>query len=569
MPKVFVFGLDGATFDLILPWVAEGKLPHFARLLAEGSWSPLESVPNMRSPAAWTSFMTGQNPGKHGIFEFYEPVPQTYGLRFVHGGMRKSKSLWTLLSEQGKRVGVINVPMTYPAETVNGFLIAGLDAPGVESSGFCYPPQLMRELQERFGPYILEPGLTGYLIGGKLDLAVQKLREELAQKEAITTYLMQEYPWDFFMVVFRSLDAVQHCFWKFMDPLHPQHDPDEAARYGTVILETYQQIDQSLGKIWAMLDEETVLLVMSDHGFGRKHPANNQLNHWLASQGFLHYTHEREGKKTVQELSLALLKHLYRFLIGKTPRTAKEKLARWFPQLRNRVQSRLCFAHIDWSRTKAYSDTLFPNIWINLIGREAQGTVSPEEYGEVIDQLRQALAGCRDAVSGRRIVERVFHRDELYSGPYVEKAPDLLIRWKEDEVIQGIALPDQEKEAADAVEETRPLIPGEDPRIISGDHRLHGVLLMAGPPVRRGVQLAQARLIDLAPTILALLDLPIPADMDGRVLEEAWQEEMRSAWTPSYRDAEPASPPLHPGEDYSKEEEEEIAKRLRDLGYLD
>lgn len=567
--KVFVFGLDGATFDLILPWAAEGKLPHFSRLLAEGSWAPLESVPNMRSAAAWTSFMTGKNPGKHGIFEFFEPIPGTYGLSFIHGGMREGKSLWAILSEKGKRVGVINVPMTYPAEEVNGFLIAGLDAPSPESPDFCYPTELSRELHARFGAYILEPGLTGCLFGGRPDLAVRKLHEELTQKEEITIYLMQKYQWDFFMVVFRSLDAVQHCFWKYMDPLHLHHYQAEAKRYGSVILEAYQKIDKTLGTIRAALDEDTVLIVMSDHGFGRKHPASNQLNSWLANQGFLHYLDDRGPRSALRHLLTSLFGYTYKLLVRTTPRTVKQRLARRFPQLRNRLQSRLCLANIDWSRTKAYSDTLFPNIRVNLEGREPKGIVKPGEgYYQLIDEIRQELVECRDPVSGRQIVDRVFHRDELYTGPFVEKAPDLLIRWKEDEEIHGIASADGAMDSA-VPEESGPLVPGEDPNVISGDHRLNGVLLMAGKPIRRGVQLSQARLIDLAPTILHLLKLPIPSAMDGCVLTEVFKEEIISTDAPFRTNEVLESSDRQAEEGYSVEEEKAIAKRLRDLGYID
>lgn len=568
VPKVFVLGLDGATFDLILPWAAEGKLPHFSRLLSEGSWAPLESVPNMRSAAAWTSFMTGKNPGKHGIFEFYEPIPGTYDVRFIHGGMRRGKSLWALLSQLGKRVAVINVPMTYPAESLNGISIAGLDAPSPESPNFCSPPELIKELESRFGSYILEPGLTGCLVGGKPDLAVQKLQEELEQKEKITIYLMQKYPWDFFMVVFRSLDAVQHCFWKNMDPSHPEHAPAEANRYESVILKAYQQIDQSLGTIRSALEDDTILMVMSDHGFGGKHPANNQLNSWLASRGFLHYRGDPGQPRAFRRLLTGLLGHTYRLLIGKTSRSVKQRLAKRFPYLRNWLQGRLCLAHIDWPRTKAYSDTLFPNIRINLEGREPRGIVKPgKEYRQVTEALRHELEQCRDAVTGRQIVDRIFHREELYKGPFVEKAPDLLIRWKENEEIHGIALSDGPMNSA-ALEGSRPFIPGEDPRIISGDHRLFGVLLMAGRPIRRGVRLSRARLIDLAPTILHLFHLPIPHDMDGRVLSSVLDKETASLRLSSTRNQIFESSDRPAANEYSVEEEEAIAKRLRDLGYI-
>jgi predicted AlkP superfamily phosphohydrolase/phosphomutase len=568
-PKVFVLGLDGATFDLILPWAREGKLPNFSRLLSEGSWGPLESVPNMRSAAAWTSFMTGKNPGKHGIYEFYEPAPHSYGVRFIHGGMRHGYALWGILSKEGKRVGVINVPMTYPAESVNGFLIAGLDAPGPESPGFCHPQNLLDELQKRFGTYILEPGLTGCLVGGKVDEAIYKLQAEMRQKEEIIAFLMSEYAWDFFTVVFRSLDAVQHCFWRYMDPLHPHYDRENGKLYGSVILSVYQEIDRILGAIWRSLGSDAVLMVMSDHGFGRKHPANAQLNLWLADRGFLHYV-EQEQKNRIEEFYTRLIRDFYRFFLGKTSRRIKETFARRFPQLRNKIQSKLCFANIDWSRTKCYSDSLFPNIRINVKDREPQGTVKAgKEYWEVVTALRQALRECRDKESGEPIVDRVFHRDEIYSGPFVEKAPDLLIRWREDLEIHGLDLQDPKMNIDSVLERSRPLVPGEDPNIISGDHRVHGILLMAGKPIRKSTRLSHSKIIDLAPTILHLLGLFIPSDMDGHVLTDALHADLTSPNTAFRIDGSNEIPESHQETIYSVEEKEAIAKRLRDLGYIE
>jgi predicted AlkP superfamily phosphohydrolase/phosphomutase len=567
--KVFVLGLDGATFDLILPWAAKGKLPNFSRLLDEASWAPLESVPNMRSAAAWTSFMTGKNPGKHGIFEFYEPVPQSYDVRFVNGGTRKDKSLWTILSEAKRRVGVINVPMTYPAEKVNGFLIAGLDAPGPESHGFFHPTELHQELQDLFGRYILEPGLTGCIVGGNIDLALQRLQKELRQKERITAHLMQRYAWDFFMVVFRSLDAVQHCFWKHMDSTHPHHDPAQAEQYGSVILWTYKKIDEILGTIRTSLDEDTTLIVMSDHGFGQKHPANNQLNSWLASRGFLNFYGKERERGLTKRMATRLLAHSYRLLIGRTPRAIKERLSRLFPQLRNQVQSLLCHGKIDWSRTKAYSDSLFPIIRINLEGREPEGIVKPgHEYQQLLETIRQALLECRDETSGRRIVDGVFFRDEIYFGPQVEKAPDLLVRWKEEEKISGIALPDGALDSSHTSETARPLVPGEDSKIISGDHRLHGVFLMSGKQIREGFRIPQPNIVDLAPTILQLMGLPIPSDMDGCVLSESFRDKAMARPHHLHADVVKETSTDHAQKQYSAEEQEAVSQRLRDLGYL-
>jgi len=571
--KVFVFGLDGASLDLLLPWIDAGLLPGFARLAAEGSYGVLESVPNQRSAAAWTSFQTGKNPGKHGILEFYDRVPGTYDIRFVNARTREGKSFFRIASDAGKRMSVINVPMSYPAEPVNGAFLAGLDAPGVQSRGFSHPPELIREVEERAGRYVIEPGLTGCIVNGEVDRAVDLLFEEIECKKRTSRYLSGRSPWDLFVTVFRSTDAAHHCFWKYHDPAHPQHDPAEAERYGDVILRAYQKIDAYLLEVLESLSPDTLLLVVSDHGCGQKHPASNQLNPWLASRGYLAYARAGQGARGPAS---RLLGRLYRTVIAKTPRRTKEQLWRLFPGFRDRVQSRLCFSGIDWQRTRVFSDTLFPTLWINLRGREPCGIVEPgEEARALCDRLEADLLECRDAVSGERIVDRVLRRERIYTGPHVDKAPDLLVRWREDIPIRGIRLEGGGEDGAGGggAPGSTPFIPGEDYRVISGDHRLDGILFCRNP--RRKVSrepLRRASLMDIAPTVLYALGLPVPEDMDGRVITELFD--------PSFLDAHPleraradASAPSRGNEragDYEDEQDEEkVKERLRSLGYLE
>jgi predicted AlkP superfamily phosphohydrolase/phosphomutase len=553
-PKAIVVGIDGGSPQLVETWARQGKLPGFARLMEEGVFGPLASVPNMRSAAAWTSFTTGRNPGKHGIYEFYEYAADLQKIRFLKGGDRDGATLWGLLSAAGRKVGVINVPMTYPAERVNGFLIAGLDAPGRTSRGFVHPPELLAELEERFGEYILEPGLTGHIVAGNTDTAVETLWAELDQKVKVSNHLAAEKPWDLFVTVFRSLDAVQHCFWKHMDPEHPFHDPEQAKTYGPVILQAYQRVDRYLSELLDHLEDDTSLFVISDHGFGAKHLATTQLNRWLEAEGFLAY--RRRG------ILVKLLGSLYRAVVGGTFRKTKERLTRLLPFLRNVVQYQLCFAQIDWEKTAAYSDTLYPTIWIN---RRPEGPLgagaSEERYQELIGRLRERLADCRDSLTGVPVVGKVFAKTEIYHGPHIDRAPDLLIRWREDVPIHGLAGLRQE----DAGRETR--IPGEDPSVISGDHRVHGILFARGPFIRRGVRLQDANLVDIAPTVLYGMKEPVPRDMDGRVVQEIFEESFLRENEVRLSDA--SGDGSGQGEGYSVKDEEVIAQRLKALGYLE
>ena len=571
--KVFILGLDGASLDLLLPWIDSGRLPGFARLVDRGSYGVLESVPNQRSAAAWTSFQTGTNPGKHGILEFYDRVPGTYDIRFVNARTRDGQSFFRMASDAGKRIPVINVPMSYPAEPVNGNFLAGLDAPGVNSPGFSHPPSLIREVEAAAGRYVIEPGMTGCIVNGDLDRAVELLFEEIDCKKRTSRYLMHKDPWDLFVTVFRSTDAVHHCFWKYHDPSHPQHDPAEAARYGDVILRAYQRIDEYVGEVLEALDSDTLLLVVSDHGCGQKHPAANQLNAWLASRGYLSYGREAQGARGPAS---RLLGGLYRWVIAKTPRRTKETLWRILPGFRDRVQSRLCFSGIDWQATRAFSDTLFPTVWINLRGRDPCGIVEPgEEARELCDRIRRELLECRDEASGERIVDQVLLRDEIYWGSHVEKAPDLLVRWREDLVIHGIRL-ENGAGAGRALAGMRtgtPFIPGEDYRVISGDHCLNGILFCHNPRKETSREpLGKASLMDIAPTALHALGLPVPEEMDGRVLTELFDPAFLESHPVrrSHGTLQASGPDSGQGGDYEdSEDEERVKERLRSLGYLE
>jgi predicted AlkP superfamily phosphohydrolase/phosphomutase len=564
--RVMIMGADGATFRLIKPWVEEGKLPHFRAMMEEGVHGLLDPAPNMRSAASWTSYYTGKNPGKHSIFEFFDYVPESYAIRFVCGADCAEPSLWRLLSDVGYSSIAVNVPMTYPAEPIQGIVLAGLEAPGTGSRGFCYPERILKELEEKFEKYIIEPGLTGCNIDNRLDEGIERLFAEIEQKRKIMFYLIEKKPWDFCTVVFRSLDAAQHNFWKFMDPGHPDHDPGLKDKYGNVIFRVYQKLDEILGELRVCLGPDDYLLVMSDHGFGRKHPASNQLNAWLTSLGYLTFKNRRHNSRIKQSLFRAF-HHTYVLLAGKLPRRYKEVFARLLPRVRNRVHTQLCFNGIDWNKTRAYSDTLFPNIRINLKDREKHGIVNSAEYDALINEIKGALMACKDKKTGEPIVEQVMLRNDIYQGQHVNKSPDMTIRWREDTEISGINI-DSDSDFSE-LRGTRPFIPAEDHRVISGDHRRYGILLVQGPGIMKGKMINNAHIMDLAPTTLYLLNTAIPSDMDGKILESAFEKAVLKKKPPKYAARQEKDVSGNEKPTYSPGEEEVVAERLRSLGYLE
>jgi len=563
--RTIILGADGATWNVLSRMLAAGKLPNFRRAIDTGASGPLESIENMRSASAWTSMFTGYNPGRHGIYEFYEFKPETYSIEFIPGSHKKVPGFWRYLDHAGQSSGVINTPMTYPAETLtnkSSYMIAGLDGPGKASPRFDAPDGFMARLESAMKcEYVIEPGLTGAIARGNPQEAADILRAELESKRAAMRIMMDTMPVDCLLFVFRSLDAAQHCFWKWMDPTHPKHaqcSPDEIARFGRVIDDVYALLDDVLGDIFARTGPDDSVIVISDHGFGHKCPVSSKLNRWLEAHGYLAY---KDGGSKPGVVSKAL-----KFVAANTNRSTKEKLARLLPGLRNWAQSKALFSGVDWSRTRVYSDSQFPRLRLNIKGREGEGIVDPKDASALMAELRARLLDMRDSVTGEKIVRDVFFRDEIYKGPYVAPAEDILVRWREDIVIHGVQMPP----GKELPEEELSVMPGEDPKVISGDHQIHGVFIGVGAPFARGAQPAALRLLDLTPTILHLRGLPIPADMDGKVLTQSFDPAWLSSHPVTTTDESLRfTPSADTGETYDDAEKKVLEDRLRSLGYID
>jgi predicted AlkP superfamily phosphohydrolase/phosphomutase len=551
--KVFVIGIDSGTFDVMTPLIKEGRLPNFARLVQEGVSGDLESVYPPVTPPAWVSFMTGKNPGKHGVFDFDGPPSLGYERPVLNAHGIKAKTLWTMLSEQGLRVGLIHVPLTYPPEKVSGFIVPGLTRNFESVIGFTHPPDLMEKLKAAIGGYEVGWGDLKSLYTDELDELRDRWFAITDLREKAILHLMETYPWDFFMAMFSSTDTIQHHFWKFYDTTHPLHNPKLRDKYGDVIPAFYQRIDEAVGRILSRLGGETTVIVVSDHGAGPEHKSF-YLNRWLEQEGLLRL------KPGLSPLARWRFSHLfYKALRRSGFRGVDWTIPRhlyWL--LKDRVDPRegLRVSHfIDWSRTKAFAGNhTEQGLYINLQGREPAGIVTPgPEYERLRDELIERLYQVVDPSTGEQVIERVYKKEELYHGPYVDQAADLFL------AIKGGAYLVQKE-----------IYPREVfgvPVRTSGTHRMNGVFIMKGVGVRQGISLEGLRLMDLTPTILYLFGLPIPDDMDGRLLAEAFEEAVVNARPPTIV---PASQWQGNGGEgvYTGEEAEMVKERLRELGYM-
>ena len=524
--RLVVIGLDGATFDLIEPWVAAGKLPNLQRLMAEGSYGPLRSVVHPFTAQAWTSMVTGCQQGKHRVFDFWERDYQTYGFRLLNASHRALPALWNLLSQAGKDVIIVNLPQTYPPEPVKGVMVSGRDTPGL-GAGYTYPDDLKEELDRISAtPYVIVPDDWLWMQRGRPDLARAELLREIDVRFDSATHLMAENPWDLVFFVVSATDGVAHFFWKYHDPTHPLYDPAEAERYGEGILEVYRRCDRRIGELVERIEAEgdCNVLVVSDHGQGQLGPQAIHLNLWLAEQGLLSFRSENGGGTVGVKLT-TLASHAVqrgkRSLYGRIRFQTLTKLRRLWPDsLRTRLGAETFFPDVDWTHTRAFSEELRGNIWINLRGRDPQGIVEPgHEYERLRDRIIAELPLLADAQTGARPIRKVWRREDLFAGPYLERFPDLIVEAEYPDMFKPHGAYRGHAAARQLSSEEMAQ------RAITGCHRMNGIFIAWGPDVRSAGRLDGAALVDVAPTVLHLLGQPVPVEMDGRVLHQALHPE--------------------------------------------
>ena len=533
--RLLIVGFDGATWRVIEPAIGRGDMPNLARFLEAGSHGTLHSAEPPITPVAWTSFMTGKRPDKHGIFDFHLFDRAARADNFVNSTRIQSATLWEYLNRAGLSIGIINLPMTFPPPAVGGFVVSGFDTPSLEST-FTYPATLRGRLLTEVPDYDFIPswGQRAESSPRQFSSLIDGVRQAFTVRTAAAIKLFSTHLPDVGMVQYQNLDVLQHKAYGLLDPtMSAQFDAEQVALAESCL----RLLDEQFGRLLAATTPQNTVIV-SDHGFG---PLSGFLypNELLRRWGYLATVQAAAPPNSVRQTikGLPLVGRAYR-LAGRLKWRVKQRLKReqtWIETARNSdVQAE---TQLDWTRTKAA-----------VTMAELSGLVTVFAEGAEREGLINTLIGRfraeRNPATGEPLFPRVERASELY--PAADDLPfDIVLtpaygwgvlRRLGEEVVEVQAFPQL------------------------GTHRAEGVVAVAGDGFVAG-QSADAHIIDIAPTLLHLLDVPVPDDMDGRVHADLLTRETAVR----YQAAESFSADAA---HLSNAEQQELEERLKALGYL-
>jgi predicted AlkP superfamily phosphohydrolase/phosphomutase len=554
MRQVIVIGLDGATFDVLSPLIGEGRLPNLENLMKTGTWGRLRTVIPPGTGPAWSSIVTGLDPSNHGVFDLIVRADDSYNLAFLNASSLRAPRVWDLVGAfEGKSL-VLNVPMTYPPRKVDGFMVSGLLTP-LGSDNSTYPRDLIERIRRISPGYEIVPTVT--YSPGRMKPYLDEMERVVDSKAAVAAELIKGGGWQFAMQVFNETDFLQHALWHVMDTGHPRHDASEHREHIGRIHDFYSRIDSAVGDLIASAGEDASVVVISDHGHGPLHEFIHANNLFLKAGLMKVRNHPWSRLKyMLHRLGLTPL-NAYR--IGKTLGLGKLRMGLRWTSKGYGLLSRFffSFADVDWKRTSAYaiSGGVYGGAYVNLKGREPLGSVEQEKYDEVREEIARVLFGLRHPDDGEALISKVLKREDIYSGKFLSEAPDLYFLPRDPTV--GV-FGDFEFSSNRVVEPAS--------SAISAQHRMDGVFIAKGPGIREGEEAEGLRVIDVAPSLLYMMGLPIPKGLDGRLPESLFLDEEIKTRPPAYFDLEEVIKGA--GGERKSMEDESVKQRLKGLGYI-
>jgi len=535
MNRTLLIGIDGATFSILDPLVQRGIMPFFAEFMAKGMRAELLSTPNPLTPPAWTSLVTGRTPGNHGIFDFLSPKETDNGIYMQLMSARdvQCETIWALVSRFGGRVAALNFPLTYPIQSVSGYVVPGLiplrhlrrairpagwyerlaSLPGVDVR------ELAMDLDREKGGI---QGLPSEEYGDWIRLHIRRERQWFEVLRSI----MRTDPCDLTAVLFDGPDKIQHLAWRFVDPAYfPQSPTAWECEIRGLCFDYFRALDGYIEETVAMAGPDCHVFITSDHGFGASVEVF-YLNVWLQQHGYLQWGDSAR------------------------PDTEEGIFAR-----RMKTQ----YGLLDWTRTVAYALTPSSNgIYIRVAQRPGQPGIPPEAYESFRTELVNKLLAFTDPESGEPVVKRVMTREKAFPGNHMHKAPDLTLVLRDHGFVSVLN--------AEA-----PLKRRSEPK---GMHRPEGIFLAAGPGIKQNMSIPALSIIDVTPALLYSLGLPIPSDFEGRFPAETFADSFLWAFPPFYGEATKPirsgfAPELSRTPVMEPEQEEAVLSRLRALGYVE
>ncbi|NNK43827.1 MAG: hypothetical protein HKP46_14395 [Myxococcales bacterium] len=571
--KALVLGLDGLDLGLVQQFGPE-RLPNLHALMFRGAFAALRSVQPPATLPNWTTFLTGVDPARHGVFDF--TTRKGYRVRFTAGTVREATTLFAQLDQLGLRCACLSFPGTWPPERLeHGIFVSGWDAPVAFEAdrSFMWPPSLYDETVERFGaPSFDDVDEFHADAPGWIERLPDALVKRVGRKADWARWLLDRQDWDVFALYFGESDTASHYLWAHHDPDSPRSPGDVPIAQREGLQRVYEALDQALGSLTAAAGgAETEVTVLSDHGSGGSSDKVLYLNRLLAQHGLLRFRARRgRGGAGLKEIALC------RF-----PPRLREQMFRlgnaWLP---SRLESNVRFGGIDMAHTVAFSDELnyFPGIHLNLAGREPRGIVQAQRKRETVLRIRASLLGTRDPWSGKPVFRDLIPREEIFEGPRLERAPDLLVDLHLDDGYSYNLMPSEPERPARAARWRQNLMDarafggspfrrlaeheklGKKGRSLPGSHRPYGFMALAGPSVKP-VGRIDAHIADLSATLLCRLGLSVPSSFIGRVLWEALQDEGR---VPPVVLPEPSRRAPR-----RMQNESLVESRLRALGYIE
>jgi predicted AlkP superfamily phosphohydrolase/phosphomutase len=506
--RVMLIGIDGATFNLIQPLVEKNRLPFFQKIMNQGSYGVLKSDLPLNSAANWTSLFTGKNPGKHNIYDFFEFDKSSYQPKFVTNQSLKSELIWNVATSHDLQTVVLNAPVASQPEPLNGIRVSGFLTPSDQR--YAYPEDIAKELRSE--NYPLDSGFAKNLEPKQY---FDQIMKTLEKQEKTFGALVEKHPWDLAILTLNALGKAQHDFWCEEE----------------LIEALYVQIDTYLQSLYQRFGEDSYFVVVSHHGF-KSVTKKFFVNEWLWELGLLEkiitikksrltdiydvmfqQSEEKENPVTNFFAKAGITKDNIRSIL---PVSVSEMLKRIIPWGIKKYFP-MEYLDIEWSKTQAYFvSTNVQGININLAGREPQGTVEPgDAYENLRDKIIGELYRLKDPYTLENVVDEIYRKEDLFRGDNLEMAPDIIF------------VPHEYTYFLDPNKRTSRLFIGSandnyDP--IYSYHEPNGILAITGPNIKKGKKLSNIDIYDVAPTVLHLLEKPIPEEMDGEVLYRIFEE---------------------------------------------